>query len=131
MAPIKKPLHIRFWAKVNKTNSCWLWTSVKQGRGYGFFTPSTVEGRKTKPGIMAHRMAWILKNGNIPSGKLVCHKCDNKLCVRPSHLFLGTQKQNTQDMIRKNRQRGGLNQPFNHVGVKKNGNLSYLRKAKT
>jgi hypothetical protein len=53
--------------------------------------------------ISAHRMAWILTYGEIPDGLLVCHHCDNSLCVRPEHLFLGTQKDNIHDAWKKER----------------------------
>ena len=111
MAPKITPEKIRFWRLVDKSGDCWIWTSIRQGRGYGFFTPGTIKERKNKSGIMAHRKAWELTNGKIPYGKLVCHKCDNKLCVRPSHLFIGTYYDNTMDMVRKKRHMFGVNQP--------------------
>ena len=89
----------RFWSKVNKTDTCWLWTASSRTDGYGVIG---IEG-KTKS---AHRVSWQLTYGDIPDGLYVCHHCDNKLCVNPNHLFLGTAKDNTQDMIQKGR-RGG------------------------
>lgn len=89
-------LEDRFWSKVNKTDTCWLWTATKTHGGYGLVKANGRQG-------VVHRMAWELTNGPIPSGLLVCHRCDVRNCVRPDHLFLGTAKENTQDMLAKGR----------------------------
>jgi DNA-binding XRE family transcriptional regulator len=86
----------RFWKKVNKSDECWNWIGAKSRGGYGSFG-----------GTKAHRYAYELANGSIPEGLFVCHKCDNPGCVRPDHLFLGTPKDNTDDMWAKNRARPG------------------------
>lgn len=87
----------RFWEKVEKTDGCWLWTASLTNKGYGEF-------RLNEPSpILAHRVAYELAHGPIPPGLFVCHHCDNPPCVRPDHLFLGTQKDNAQDMVRKGR----------------------------
>jgi len=87
----------RFWAKVEKTEGCWLWRGAAR-RGYGAFSP---QHGTTRP---AHRVAWELANSApIPDGLCVLHRCDNPPCVRPDHLFLGTKKDNAQDAIRKGR----------------------------
>jgi len=85
----------RFWNKVNKSGSCWLWTGACPQR-YGVFG-------FMKKNILAHRMSWILTYGEVPDGMKVLHKCDNTKCVNPEHLWLGTQKDNIQDMINKKR----------------------------
>lgn len=87
----------RFWAKVQKTETCWLWTAGATTKGYGYFCP-------TRPNkVYAHRYSWELVNGAIPTGLLVCHTCDNPPCVNPSHLFLGTVRDNAIDMSLKGR----------------------------
>lgn len=91
-----KPDYISlFWKKVKKTRTCWEWTA-KKVYGYGYLG---LNGKS----IRAHRFSWELANGKIPPELFVLHKCDNRKCVKPSHLFLGTQKDNIQDAISKNR----------------------------
>lgn len=92
----------RFWSKVSKVpgdDGCWEWQASLHHSGYGQFF---MKGRG-RP-IMAHRISWELTHGDIPTGILVLHKCDNRKCVRPEHLFLGTDKDNCDDMWKKNRQ---------------------------
>jgi hypothetical protein len=98
---MKKPVEQRFWEKVEKTETCWLWRAGRQGWGYGQFS------YKSYPNP-AHRVAWILTRGEIPKGLVVCHTCDNRLCVNPEHLFLGTYEENNLDKMRKGRARGPL-----------------------
>lgn len=83
----------RFWAKVSRGPACWNWGGVKHPRGYGIFT---FQGRT----VRAHR--FVMRD-QIKSTDLVCHKCDNPSCVRPDHLFVGTHKVNTDDMMSKGR----------------------------
>lgn len=88
----------RFWIKVRKTRTCWLWRRAKSAHGYGQF--HYFMGHKQ---IAAHRVSWLLAYGEIPEGMCVLHDCDNPVCVNPNHLFLGTQKDNIHDMQYKGR----------------------------
>jgi hypothetical protein len=87
---------MNFWEHVNKTDGCWLWTAGKTGVGYGTFI---IDGKS----VGAHRHSYALHYGPIPPGMLVCHRCDNPLCVRPDHLFLGSHLDNMRDMAAKGR----------------------------
>lgn len=103
----KAMLANRFWSKVDikDPSQCWNYMGYTHPKtNYGQFSVSQ------KP-MLAHRMAWILNYGEIPEKICVCHTCDNKLCCNPAHLWLGTPKQNTQDMIHKKRNAFGEKNP--------------------
>lgn len=143
-------IKIRFWQKVDKRgdDECWLWLASKRNKGYGAFafTPKStgklVQGR-------AHRFSFEIHTGPI-GDSMVLHKCDTPACVNPSHLFLGSNKDNVRDMVSKGRHvaggtysRDGYERGEDHHGAKLNeeavreirrdyeaGNMSYSQLAK-
>lgn len=106
-------LHERFWSKVNKngptaphmTTPCWIYTGYCNKRtGYGDFQVKLADGRFVSE--LAHRVAWALTHGKLPENN-VCHQCDIRNCMRPSHLWEGTYAENSADMVAKGRQARG------------------------
>lgn len=92
---IKDP-DARFWSKVLKTTTCWLWQRGKDKDGYGKFS---IRGKD----LRAHKYSYMLFNGVYPLNMLVCHTCDTPACVNPKHLFIGSHQDNVNDMISKKR----------------------------
>jgi hypothetical protein len=91
----------RFFAKVNKTETCWLWTGCKRPGGYGQVTIN-------KKAYSTNRISYEMHKGKIPDGLIIRHKCDIPSCVNPDHLEIGTHKDNTRDMIERGRRKGNI-----------------------
>jgi len=110
---IQKPLAERWWLNVGcpDVNGCWPWLGAKNHYGYGKI-------RNHYKMVGAHRIAYELLIGEIPNGCHVLHHCDNRVCVNPSHLFLGNQSENNKDMFAKGRNR---NQYSNNTMPIRNG----------
>jgi hypothetical protein len=96
---LSEDLTRRFWQKVDKTETCWNWTSSLNSKGYGQLA------LKHYP-LLAHRLSYAIHRGE-PGAMYVLHRCDNPRCVNPDHLFLGTVHDNNRDMFAKGRARGG------------------------
>lgn len=109
LPPITADVAVRFWAKVNKTDSCWLWTGATNSKGYGML------GIKQSQ-YLATRVSWFLQHGEDPGDELVLHDCpggDCPGCVNPAHLYLGQQDRNVQDTYDKSQRQSTLGMRYN------------------
>ncbi len=109
-------LRKRFWAKVQKGNGCWLFMGSRYKEPFDYGRFKVVDHNEC-----AHRFAWKLVNGPIPAGMKVLHRCDNPPCVRPDHLFLGTQADNMRDAASKGRLRTSIPASIPESVGEKNG----------
>lgn len=101
----------RFWEKIDVRgdNDCWEWLACKGRTGYGRIRLP----RKRETGN-AHRIVYTLTYGNVPRGKIVCHRCGNPSCCNPKHLYAGTFSDNNMDRVRHGKQAGGANKGSKH-----------------
>lgn len=95
---IRAATQFNFWSRVAESDGCWEWKGRINKDGYGEFKVNPYQ-------FIASRLSWMLVFGEIPDGMMVCHHCDNRECVSPAHLFLGTALDNEHDKIAKGRAR--------------------------
>ena len=111
----------RFSKYITMTNDCWIWTGAKSSSGYGNFR---LKSKQVKP----HRAMFTLFNGE--TDKLICHHCDNPLCVNPKHAYVGTYASNRKDCV--SRKRNNSPKGENHPKAKLNkAQVSSIRKKYT
>lgn len=91
----------RLLSRIKIENGCWIYTGPTNWHGYG---KTTFKGKTER----VHRISYLIFKGPLKKGKIVCHSCDNKLCINPEHLWLGTYKENMQDALKK----GRMKKPF-------------------
>lgn len=96
-------------------SNCWIWQGSKNNKGYGKVVTNYDSHTRKSTTKLVHRAMYEISNGKIPIGLFVCHTCDIPLCCNPTHLFIGTQKDNMHDMIKK----GKVNLQFRNEAIKK------------
>ncbi len=94
---------VRFWSKVDRSGECWVWTARTRTSGTHQYGQIGLGPAHLRMQLVAHRFSYLTEVGPIPFGILVLHHCDNPLCVRPTHLFLGTHLDNHRDKAAKHR----------------------------
>lgn len=106
-------LFIRFQSFIEmpeNLDDCWIWSGNTHRQGYGKFS---FMGKS----IPAHRMSYEIHKGHVVGNSMVCHRCDNPSCVNPSHLFLGSAKDNMADKVSKGRHKGAHKGSCHHLAI--------------
>ncbi len=112
-------LKSQFLERVEKTDTCWVWKGKPDASGYGVTSVDLIS-------TYAHRLSFEIYHHPIPQGLYVCHKCDNRICSNPDHLFVGTHLDNMRDMVAKGRHRFGKNnKKTNPSAISPNTDLGY------
>ena len=131
----------RFFTRfiMDKETGCWNWNGTVSNDGYGKIA-GILNGKRYVPKgaqMLAHRVSWIIHRGDIPDGEgfhgtVIMHKCDNRLCVNPEHLMLGTQADNVADMISKGRKRSNTPKGVLHwnASIKDTAAIELIRSTK-
>lgn len=121
---MRKSLADRFWSKVRKTDTCWLWLASTDKDGYGQIMVRRDDDSVTM--AKAHTTSLKLVGINVPEGSEVCHRCNTPPCVRPDHLYIGTRRTNCDDVIASGSQRGERN-PFARLDTGRVMAIRWLR----
>jgi hypothetical protein len=106
-----RPWQERFWGKVDKTDKCWIWIGGK-AKGYGKIRLGPEDGNRL---VAAHKASFEIRSGPIPDGMHVLHNCDNRACVNPDHLYLGSELDNARDRVQRGLQVHGSRHPFSKL----------------
>lgn len=112
----------RFWSLVDRSESCWVFKGRKDDKGYGRI------GFMGRSNLGAHRISWMLTNGDVPIGNCVLHRCDNPPCCNPDHLFIGTNRDNVVDRQTKGRSKNLFTSRADHPAVLRSGQRHWRAK---
>lgn len=101
--------------RLDKSGVCWTWLAGVDKNGYG--QCQSAKHAKELKVTRSHQLAFVVWNGKIPKGKIICHHCDNPTCCNPNHLYAGTWKNNVEDCIARGRYKNGAKKKFDHEKI--------------